>query len=114
MTCLLEQVDDLDVDRSPLTPLSLVVYHRKTNFVLVLRVVHDAYFLQKMAHIFLGEIYLQGALGFGRVCFMDVKVPVLNAVWRHPCMPRLRLLSVDGLRYILSYTSDIFFMVASV
>ena len=43
---------------------SLVVYHRRTNFNLVLGVVHPAYFLQKMAHVGLSEIYVQGALGF--------------------------------------------------
>ena len=43
---------------------SLTVYHRRRNFHLVLRVVHAAYFLKKMAHVGLGEIYLQGALGF--------------------------------------------------
>ena len=43
---------------------SFIVYHRRRNFHLVLRVVHAAYFLQKMAHVGLGEIYLQGALGF--------------------------------------------------
>ena len=40
---------------------SLVVCHRRTNFQLVLRVVH---FLQKMAHVDLDEIDLQDALGF--------------------------------------------------
>ena len=43
---------------------SIVVYHRRTNVHLVLRVIHAAYFLQKMPHVGLGEIYLQGALGF--------------------------------------------------
>jgi len=43
---------------------SLVVYHRRTNFHLILRVEHAAYFLQKMAQVGLGEIYLQGALSF--------------------------------------------------
>ena len=43
---------------------SFVVYHSRTNFHLVLKVVHAAYFLQKMAAEVFGEIYLQGALGF--------------------------------------------------
>ena len=65
---------------------SFVVYHRRTNFHLVLRVVHTAYFLQKMALTVLGEIYLQRAFGFCE----SGKVLVLSAVWRHSCIPRNR------------------------
>ena len=43
---------------------SLVVYHRWRYFHSLLSVVHAAYFLQKMAHVVLGEISLQGAFGF--------------------------------------------------
>ena len=71
---------------------SLVVYHRRTIFNLVLRVVHAAYFLKKMVHVGLGEIYLQGALGFCEsVFFKNGKGLVSSAVCMHPCIPRNRL-----------------------
>ena len=44
-----------------LTAKYLIVYHCRTNSHSVLRAVYAAYFLQKMAHIVLGEIYLQCA-----------------------------------------------------
>ena len=72
--------------------LTAIVCHCRTNCHSVLRAVHAAYFLQKMAHIVLGEIYLQCEFGFCEiVVFKNVKVLELGAVWKHPCIPINRL-----------------------
>ena len=83
---------------------SLVLYLRRTNFHLVLRVVHAVYFFQKIAR----------CIRFLRECVLRM-ARFSHWVWfgGRPCIPRNRLWSEHEHRNSLSYTSVVFVMVAS-